>query len=42
MDFCRKALEIISQIGTPQDLTHEAAAYQKRFGPDPRIQAMVA
>ncbi len=40
--FCRKALEIISQIGTPEDLTREAATYQTRFGPDASIQAMVA
>lgn len=42
LDFCRKAIEIISQIGSPEDLAREAVTYQDRFGPDPDIQAMVA
>ena len=40
--FCFKALEIIRQIGTPEDLSAEAAAYQAQFGLDPAVQAIVA
>ncbi len=40
--FCFKALEIIGQIGTPEDLSAEATTYQARFGLDPAVQAMVA
>ncbi len=40
--FCLKAIEIIKQIGSPEDLATEAAIYQARFGQDPALQALVA